>query len=213
MEERMPLQGCRGRDVARSVAALLLTLACPALAHETQSVKQYRLTLGWGEEPAYSGYRNSVDVDLADAAGAPVADLGGGSLSVEVSFGDERIVLPLLPSGERPGRFRAGLVPTRAGTYVFHVTGTVKGQAIDARSTCSEETFHCVTDVSELQFPAKDPSAGELAESIGRALPRAERAMDVAANARSTAIAAIAVAALALIVAVALAARRGKQGA
>jgi len=209
----MPLRGRRRRDVVSSVAALLLALLQPALAHETQSVKQYRLTLGWGDEPAYSGYRNSVDVDLADGAGAPVTDLAGGSLAVEVSFGDERIVLPLLPAGQRPGRFRAGLVPTRAGTYTFHVTGTVKGQTIDARSTCSEETFHCVTDASELQFPAKDPSAGQLAESIGRALPRAERAMDAATSARSTAIAAIALAALALVVAIALAARKGKQGA
>jgi hypothetical protein len=207
----MPLLGCRGRDVARGVTALLLTVSHPALAHETQSVKQYRLTLGWGDEPAYSGYKNSVDVDLADGAGAPVTDLGGGSLAVEVSFGDERIVLPLLPSGQRPGRFRAGLVPTRAGTYTFHVTGTVKGQTIDARSTCSEQTFHCVSDVSELQFPTKDPSAGQLALSIERALPRAERALDVASNARSTAIAAVVVAALAL--ALAFAARKGKQGA
>lgn len=208
----MPLWRRSRWPIASGLAALLLTLP-PAAAHETQSVKQYRLTLGWGDEPAYSGYKNSVDVDVADGAGVPVTDLGGGSLAVEVSFGDARIVLPLLPSGERPGRFRAGLVPTRAGTYSFHVTGTVKGQTIDARSTCSDQTFHCVTDVAELQFPAKDPSAGQLAESIGRALPRAERAMDAASNARNVARAAIAVAALALVAAVAFGARKGKQGA
>jgi hypothetical protein len=112
-----------------------------------------------------------------------------------------------------PGRFRASLVPTRAGTYAFHVTGTVKGQAVDVRSTCSESTFHCVSDASDLQFPAKDPSTGQLAESIGRALPRAERALDTAAGARRLALVAVAVAGLALVVAVVLGARKGRQGA
>jgi len=152
-------------------------------------------------------------VDVADVAGAPVTDLGGGSLAVEVSFGDERIVRPLLPSGLKPGRFRAGLVPTRAGTYTFHVTGTVKGQTIDTRSTCSDTTFHCVTDVSDLQFPVKDPSAGQLAESVARAIPRAERALDTAAGARRIAMAAGGIALIALVAAIGVGVRKGKQGA
>jgi hypothetical protein len=209
----MPRPGWGSRALAVGVTALALASSPPAPAHETHKVDRYRLTLGWGDEPAYSGQKNSVDVDVADAAGAPVTDLGGGSLAVEVSFGDERVVRPLLPSGARPGRFRAVLVPTRAGTYSFHVTGTVKGQTIDTRSTCSDRTFDCVADVSELQFPAKDPSVGQLAESVTRALPRAERALDAAASARRVAMAAIAVAALALAVAIGLGARKGSQGA
>ena len=209
----MPLRRRTRRALRWSATVLPLALAAGAAAHETQSVKQYRLTIGWGDEPAYSGYKNSVDVDVADGAGAPVTDLGGGSLAVEVSFGDERIVRPLLPSGLKPGRFRAGLVPTRAGTYTFHVTGTVKGQTIDTRSTCSDTTFHCVTDVSDLQFPVKDPSAGQLAESVARAIPRAERAFDTAAGARRIAMAAGGIALIALVAAIGVGVRKGKQGA
>jgi hypothetical protein len=209
----MPLRRHTRHALRWGATVITLALAAAAAAHETQSVKQYRLTIGWGEEPAYSGYKNSVDVDVADGAGAPVTDLGGGALAVEVTFGDERIVRPLLPSGLKPGRFRAGLLPTRAGTYTFHVTGTVKGQTIDTHSTCSDTTFHCVTDVSDLQFPVKDPSAGQLAESVGRAIPRAERALDAAASARRIALAAGGVALLALVAAIGLGARRGKQGA
>jgi hypothetical protein len=209
----MPLyRGHNRRAFALGVATLLMA-AHAASAHETHSVKQYRLTLGWGDEPAYSGYKNSVDVDLADETGAPITDLGGGSLAVEVSFGDERLTVPLLPYGPHPGRFRASLVPTRPGTYAFHVTGLVKGQAIDVRSTCSEATFHCVTDAAELQFPVKDPSAGQLGESVARALPRAERAADDALIARRLAMAALGLAAAALAIGVGLGARKGKQGA
>jgi len=28
------------------------------------------LTIGWGDEPAFSGFRNSVEVDVADNTGA-----------------------------------------------------------------------------------------------------------------------------------------------
>lgn len=209
----MPRRRHTRRALRWGAAVLPLALATAAAAHETQSVKQYRLIIGWGDEPAYSGYKNSVDVDVADGSGAPVTDLGGGSLAVEVSFGDERTVRPLLPYGLKPGRFRAGLVPTRAGTYTFHVTGTVKGQTIDTLSTCSDTTFHCVTDVSDLQFPVKDPSAGQLADSVSRAIPRTERALDTAASARRFAVAAAGVAVLALAAAIGLGARRGKQGA
>ena len=170
----MPRHGRTRLAVALGTTALLLTLPPPASAHETQAAGQVHLTIGGGEEPAFTGSKNFVTVAVSDATGAPVAD-PGGSLTVEVSFGDERVVLPLLPAGGHRGEFRAWLVPTRAGTYAFHITGTVKGQAIDARSTCSDKTFDCVTDVSEVQFPARDPSTGQLAERVSRALPRAER--------------------------------------
>src|SRR5262249_5377596 len=89
-------------------------------AHEKKSVGPFTLTIGWGDEPAFSGFKNAAEVDVADAAGAPV---GEGSLSVEVLFGEERMPLPLRPAFGRPGKFRAWLVPTRPGIYAFHITG------------------------------------------------------------------------------------------
>jgi len=208
----MPQDGRIWRIFTLGMAALLLTLPAPASAHVTQSADRFRLTIGWGEEPAYSGLRNSVEVDVADAAGKPVTDLRG-PFSVEVSFGDDRLVLPLRPAAGEPGKFGASLVPTRPGTYTFRVVGRVQGQTIDVRSTCSDQTFDCVTDVSEVQFPAKDPSAGQLAEGVGRALPRAERALSTSVSAQNLAIAAIAVAALALAAAIGVGVWKGGKGA
>jgi hypothetical protein len=196
---------------ALGMTAILLMLHAAAPAHERKAAGGIRLTIGWGDEPAFSGFKNSVVVDLADAAGAPVTELDG-PLAAEVSFGDQRTVLALLPAGERPGEYRAWLVPTRAGTYTFHITGKAKGQPIDATSTCSDKTFDCVVDVSDIQFPAKDPSAGELALRVSRVLPRTEQARDAAGSARNVAIAAIAVAALALAGALGLGLRRGGKG-
>jgi hypothetical protein len=107
---------------------------------------------------------------------------------VEVSFGEQRISLPLEPVRPRPGEFRAWLLPTRPGTYAFRIVGTIVGQHVDVASTCSEKTFHCVADLTPIQFPAKDPSLGELADRMNRTIPRAERAGESATSARVFAI-------------------------
>jgi hypothetical protein len=195
--------------IALGVAIVVMRPAT-ASTHERQVVGRYRLTIGWGEEPAFTGSRNFVSVAVSDTAGMPVADLSG-SLAVEIAFGDQRLTLPLRPAWQRPAEFRAWLVPTRSGTYSFHITGTVKDQKIDATSTCSEKTFDCPADVSEIQFPVRDPSAGQLAERVSRALPRTERAIEAAAGARRLAIAALVAAVLALVAAIGLGIRGGRR--
>jgi hypothetical protein len=201
--------GRRGRLVVFGAAILLMWAS--AGAHETKTVGSLRLTIGWGDEPAFSGLKNSIEVAVSDAAGAPVTDLAE-RWAVEVSFGDERRVLPLEPAHGRPGTFRAWLVPTRSGTYSFHVTGKARGQTIDASFTCSDQTFACVADISALQFPVKDPSAGQLAERITRTLPRAQLAEEAAARSRAISLVAIVAAALALVAVVGLAVRKGRAG-
>jgi hypothetical protein len=195
---------------ALCLSALLLALGCPALAHDKKQVGKITLTIGWGEEPVFSGARNSVEVDVADHAGAPITDLGG-TLSVEVAFGDQRVTLPLVPAGQK-GRFHAWILPTRPGQYSFRVMGSVKGQAVDIASACSDTTFECVADGAAIQFPVKDPSPGELADRLGRELPRAERALAAATAARQTGFAAIAAAAIALVAAIGIGVRTKSKG-
>ena len=182
------------------VMTVVLLAALPGApsAHDTKMVGPLRVTLGWAEEPAFTGSRNAVVVTLADNSGP--LKVAGASLSVEIIFGSERMTLPL--EAVQPHEFRAWLVPTRAGTYTFHVTGKVRSHAVDVTSTCSEGTFHCVADASQIQFPAKDPSPGELADRMGRALPRADAASARADRALGFAIAALAGAGVALAAAI-----------
>jgi hypothetical protein len=197
----------RERTLLAVVVAIAFALPAGAAAHVEKRSGPFRVTMGWGEEPAYSGAPNFVEVTVADAAGTPVA-VPPGALDAEVSFGQAAavITLPLVLTGER-GRLRATMVPTRPGTYRFHVTGTVRGRPVDARATCSGATFDCVSSATAVQFPAKDPSNGELAERIERGLPRAERAADRADSGHTLAIAALVVAALALLTGIAALAR------
>jgi hypothetical protein len=197
VDRGMLKRGRSRRSVVLALLGLLLLLPSSASAHVTKTSGPFRVTFGWGVEPPIAGFPNYVDVAVADASGAPVS---GGKLQAEVSFGSSTETLALVPADEGGG-VRADIVPTRPGTYAFRITGTVQGKPVDVAASCSEGTFECVTPASNVEFPVKDPSVGEIAQRVSRALPRAENSGG-SDSAEGLAIAAIIVAVLALVAAV-----------
>jgi hypothetical protein len=193
-----------------ALAGVTLALSAPASAHVTKTSGQLRLSIGWGDEPPVAGSKNFVQVEVSDASGAPVA-VPPGALDVQVSFGAAHVTLPLSPS-ERRGELRAPIVPTRPGSYALRVGGTLGGHGVRVGAACSDSTFDCVAPVSDVEFPVKDPSVGEIAQRVSRESARAENAADTADSARRVAIVAIAVAIAAIGLALALVLRdRGKR--
>jgi hypothetical protein len=71
-----------------------------------------------------------------------------------------------------PGDYRGFFIPTTPGRYSFHLHGTVHGQRVDQRFTSGPRSFGDVADPAEVSFPAKDPSTGQLAARLDRAVPR-----------------------------------------
>jgi hypothetical protein len=203
----MRQRGRSGALIVGLVAALAMAGTAPA--HVRKAAGPYSVELGWAEEPAYSGVRNAVEVRVEDAAGNAVAD-PRGSLRAEVTFGEAVKQLVLEPASE-PGRFAAAIVPTRPGVYAFHVTGTLRGRAVDVAATCSERTFECVESAAEIEFPVADPSGAELAPKLDRALARIEKADQRAASGQTVAALALIVALLAVFAAFVLARRRARQ--
>ncbi len=201
-------------------AVLALAGATPAAAHEEGAVGGFRLAVGWGEEPAYTGVMNSVQVTISEANGAaPVTDLGE-SLEVEVVKGSDRMTLPLqanfgVGESRTAGDYRAWLTPTRPGTYTFRFFGSIRGQAVDESFTSSQTTFNEVEDVADIQFPAKDPSTGQLATRMEREFPRlytrTDAVEDRVDNARTLAMVGLGVGAMGLLTAAGalVVARRG----
>lgn len=185
-------------------ATLAVVAAAPASGHETRAGGPVRFNVGWGDEPTYTGFRNSVQVTVTEATGGPVTDLGD-TLMVEVIKGADKTTLPLVRSGT-PGDYRAWLTPTRPGAYTFRLNGTVRGQIVDESFSSSKTTFNDVEDVTSIAFPAKDPSTGQLATRIDREVPRLETALadakDAADDARTLALAGAAVGALGLLSAI-----------
>jgi hypothetical protein len=226
-------------------AALLVMLASSlavvvpgvASAHEEREVGPYTLAVGFGDEPAYAGTENSVQMFL-HKGDKPVVDLGP-TLKVAVSYGnqtmDQMTMEPNFEVGEFgiPGDYRAFFVPTRPGDYSFHLTGTIEGTRIDESFPSGPNTFSSVDDPSSVEFPVKDPTTGELGDAVQRLQPRVDRVVSaqqrLAAQSRSVgddADSAKSLAAVALIVGGALgligiglggaglaAARRARSGA
>jgi hypothetical protein len=214
-----------GLGVTLALSAVLAAAgSTPALAHEERAAAGVELVVGWGDEPAYTGFRNSVEITVSEPGGRPVTDVGDG-LKVEVIKGSEKVTLSLEanfggPSGT-PGTYRAWLTPTRPGSYTFHLMGRVRRQNVDESFTSSPTTFDEVQDVANIQFPAKDPSPGELAARMDREVSRIEARTDAveaavadeqdrADSARTVAIAGVVAGALGLLAggAALLAARR-----
>jgi hypothetical protein len=178
-----------------SVAAGVLAFAgaAPAMAHEERQVGAFHLAVGFGDEPAFAGQENSVQMFIHDAKDNPVNDLGD-TLKVEVGYQGQtmpaKTMQPNFEVGEFgiPGDYRAFFFPTRPGSYSFHFTGSIKGQQIDETFTSGPQTFSDVEDPSSAEFPAKDPTTGELATRLDREVQRiTTTAGDQAAAARDRA--------------------------
>jgi hypothetical protein len=188
---------------ALATVSSILT-ASPALAHADRSVGPVDMAIGFGTEPAYAGQPNSAQVILFEN-GKPVVDLGD-SLKMEVSFGGEQTTIPLEPDFEigefgEPGDYRGWFIPSQAGKYTFHLSGSVHGTKIDLSVTSGPKTFSEVTSPTEAMFPAVDtPSNQELSQRIEQDSARLTAAAADTASAKSAADDAKTVAVIAVIV-------------
>jgi hypothetical protein len=203
--------------VVVGVAGLLVALgAAPAAAHEERKVGRYAVAVGFGDEPAYAGTKNSVQMLIRDVNDKPVVDLGD-TLKVDVSQGTDdaqKLSMTMEPDFEvgefgTPGDYRAFFIPTAPGVYTFHFTGSIKGQRVDQKFTSSPTTFDEVKDPAEVEFPSKDPTTGQLSARVDRETQRltqavaasdqrAKQADDAAGTARLIAIVGVVVGVLGL---------------
>jgi len=202
---------------AVGLAGMLVTFtgAGPASAHEQRKIGKYNVEVGFGDEPAYTGEKNSVMMSLKDANDKPVTDLGD-TLKVDVTQAGstddtQNLSMTMGPNFEvggdgTPGDYRAWFIPTAPGPYTFHFTGSIKGQAVDEKFTSSPTTFDEVQDPAQVEFPAKDPTTGQLSARVDRENQRLNQALadtrrqakDEAGTARLIAIVGVVVGALGL---------------
>ncbi len=185
-----PHHRVRASLLIATVAALVLVPAAAASAHGDEEVGDMVFVIGFGTEPAYTAQPNSVQL-LLSHDGEPVTDLRTGDLEVEVAFGDDSTTLPLEPFFEvgefgTPGDYRAWFVPSEAGDYAFHFTGTVDGEDVDVEMSSGPDTFGAVEPLADSMFPAVEaPSTQDLVDRIEQESQRIQDAQDAATAARS----------------------------
>src|SRR5437867_1293409 len=115
-----------------------------ALAHLEVTLGPVDFEIGFHEEPAYAGFQNAVFLSIHKGNRAVTS--ATDTLKVEVVFGQEKTELALEPNfepdqGGEPGQYLATFIPTRPGTYTFHLSGSIAGQKIDRSFTSSPTTF------------------------------------------------------------------------
>jgi hypothetical protein len=213
----------RAKLMAATVMAVVVLMLIPgvAAAHQEKDVGPYSIAVGFGTEPdAYAGLPNSVQM-LLSKNGEPVVDLGD-SLKVTIEFGDQSsdpmTFEPAFEVGEfgTPGDYRAYFVPSQAGNYTFHITGSIDGTKVDESFTSSPTTFSSIQELSGATFPRvqaptnadlasrmqqeSDRTSTALADATTAGTQAAARAKDAASSAKTMGIVGIVVGVIGLIV-------------
>ena len=126
-----------------------------ARAHESITVGDYTLVVGWLSEPAIAGQSNGIVVEVSTSDGQPVEDIS--SLTLTVSYGGQEKTLALEPVDEHsPGQFVGPILPTIPGEYSVLFGGTLGDTAVDAETHVEE-----VQPADTLAFPTLDPTPPE----------------------------------------------------
>ena len=101
----------------------ILTSYSIVLAHESVTVGDYTVEIGWVNEPPLVGQQNAIVVNVSTTSDEqPVEDVSG--LTVAVSYGGQNKTLTLQPLGEdTPGQFVAPILPTIPGQYTVNLGG------------------------------------------------------------------------------------------
>ena len=178
---------------ALALAAVLTVISVGvALALEQRLVGKYQFVVGFLSEPSFTGLPNSLDLRITDnETKKPVEGLEK-TLQAEVIYGASTMPLTLRARFGQPGAYVADLVPTKAGTYIFHITGDIQGQKVDEKFESGPGRFNDVQDMTALQFPQKVAPASDLAAQV-------KAAQDAASNAQTFAYVGIGVGVLGLI--------------
>jgi hypothetical protein len=182
-------------------SALLLAAlaAAPASAHAEKKAGKYSFVVGFGDEPAYAGQPNSLQV-IISRDGKPATDLAGqlDGLMAHAYYGKkadpklQNAMMPLEPHfGDgwgTPGDYRSFFVPTQAGAYTFTLKGKLGGQKINLAVPSGPETFGDVNDPAKAAFPAvKDPTTAQLAQRLDREATRLNGTVEAATAAQRAA--------------------------
>src|SRR5438552_5143274 len=158
----MPTLRGFGRVVPLLGACLvLLATASSVFAHEERDVHGFTFEVGFISEPVFVGDKSGLEffVHKGDQAVAGLETV----LKAEVIQGSAHRDLPISAREGEDGAYESVFIPTVAGKYTFHLTGTLPdGSSMDESFTSGPTGFNEVQEVAAGQFPVRFPSQAEL---------------------------------------------------
>lgn len=147
--------------------AFAVSRPTPVLAHGHTEVGPYALTFGWQVEPAYVGVLNGPELTIVmhDDESQKVEG-AETTLNLEVQFGGQTKTLKLQPAWNDPGHYVASLIPTRAGDYVFKLTGKIGDTDVDLTFDSAEGEFSSIEPLGDVLFPDTNADIASLQAQI-----------------------------------------------
>ena len=110
-------------------------LAGTANAHTLDSVGEYRVEIGWMNEPVVSGETNGIEfyvsplepgLELEDQVFKNGIEGLKKTVKLQLVYKDESITLPLSPDHNILGKYYAFVNPTVSGFYQANILGTIE---------------------------------------------------------------------------------------
>jgi len=130
----------------KSELLILFLLLIPGLSgiaygHTVDAVGEYRVEIGWMNEPVVSGETNAIEFYVSPLIACPeiseaskcaesqefqngISDLRK-TVKIKLIYKDENITLPLSPDHNIPGKYHAFVNPTVSGFYQANILGTI----------------------------------------------------------------------------------------
>jgi hypothetical protein len=122
-----------------------------AFAHITKNFGNIQVEVGWGNEPPLVGELNNVIVQVNQTGGkntqTPVIN-ALASMDIVVKYGGVTKPLDFVPSEDTEGMYNGQMIPTRVGSYMLVLNGTIQEQKINA-----EVPLDLVESTQKLNFP------------------------------------------------------------
>ena len=145
---------------------LAVAVAAPVDAHDDRQIGDYEFSVGLIGEPVFTGEKSGLEL-VVTKAGTPIEGLEK-TLVATVIYGDAQRDLPLSATFGQAGAYESVFIPTSAGPYTFHFSGTIEGTPIDASFTSSPTGFDEVQELAAGQFPVQFPAPADLAADARR---------------------------------------------
>jgi hypothetical protein len=110
-----------------------------AYGHTIDSIGEYRVEIGWMNEPVVSGDTNAIEfyvsplvsgLDLKDQVFKNGISGLNKTVKIQLAYKDESIMLPLSPDHNIPGKYYAFVNPTISGFYQANILGIIEDTPI-----------------------------------------------------------------------------------
>ena len=135
-----------------------------ASAHITKVFGNYLVTVGWQNEPTYSGLLNAPIVEVKKGSGdsaKPVIN-ALANMQISIKYGSITKQLDFVPDNTVDGQYVSPLIPTKIGSYSLVMKGTIENQSID-----TEIPLDDVASIDTLNFPPSGSSADTNVGQVG----------------------------------------------